>query len=47
MEQIKNSLFLISSLFFSIAFLAIGYGMMITFIGVYLKQMGASNLSID
>lgn len=46
MEQIKNSLFLISSLFFSIAFLAIGYGMMITFIGVYLKQMGASNLSI-
>lgn len=29
----------ISSLFFSITFLAIGYGMVLTFIGVYLKKM--------
>jgi MFS family permease len=46
MENIKNSLIPISSLFFSITFLAIGYGMMITFIGVFLKENGSSNLAI-
>lgn len=46
MGQIKNSLLAISSLFFAITFLAIGYGMIITYIGLYLQQMGYSNLSI-
>ena len=33
----------ISSLFFAIAFLAVGYGMILTFVGVYLKELGVSN----
>ena len=36
----------ISSLFLSITFLAIGYGIIITYIGVYLKQTGVSSFSI-
>lgn len=36
----------ISSLFFAIAFLAIGYGMMITFVGVYLKESGYGDVAI-
>ncbi|MDX1392084.1 MAG: MFS transporter, partial [Rheinheimera sp.] len=36
----------ISSLFISIAFLATGYGLLMTYIGVYLKQAGLSELSI-
>ncbi|WP_127471631.1 MFS transporter [Thiomicrorhabdus aquaedulcis] len=36
----------ILSLFVSIAFLATGYGMLMTFIGVYLKQAGLSEMSI-
>lgn len=36
----------ISSLFFSITFLAIGYGMVLTFIGVYLKKNGINDISI-
>lgn len=32
--------------FLSITFLAIGYGIMITYIGVYLKQTGVSSFSI-
>lgn len=46
MNHIKKSIIPISSLFFSIGFLAIGYGMIITFIGLYLKQTGSSNLAI-
>ncbi|MFA7084076.1 MAG: MFS transporter [Arcobacteraceae bacterium] len=46
MRNIKNSVLPISSLFLAIAFLAIGYGMIITYIGVYLKQTGSSNFSI-
>jgi MFS family permease len=46
MGQIKNSLLPILSLFIAIAFLAIGYGMIITYIGIYLKQMGSSTLMI-
>ena len=33
----------ITSLFFAIAFLAIGYGMILTFIGVYLKNLNIDN----
>jgi MFS family permease len=36
----------ISSLFVAIAFLAIGYGMILTFVGVYLKEMEISNTLI-
>ncbi|WP_419769252.1 MAG: MFS transporter [Candidatus Marinarcus sp.] len=46
MNLIKNSIISISSLFFAITFLAIGYGMMITFIGIFLKENGSSNLVI-
>lgn len=44
--QVKTILFPISSLFFAIAFLAIGYGMILTFIGIYLKELGISNTII-
>ncbi|MCK9474128.1 MFS transporter [Sulfurimonas sp.] len=46
--QTKNtfSIVPISSLFIAIGFLAIGYGMILTFIGVYLKEMGSSNITI-
>ena len=46
MNSVKNSLIPISSLFFAITFLAIGYGMMITFIGIYLKEYGSSDFVI-
>lgn len=42
----KNILLPISSLFFAIAFLAVGYGMILTFVGVYLKELGVSNTII-
>ena len=42
----KFSILPISSLFFAIGFLAIGYGMILTFIGVYLKEAGSSNIAI-
>lgn len=41
--SLKKIIFPISSMFFAIAFLAIGYGMILTFIGVYLKEMGISS----
>ena len=47
MKNLKTYILPISSLFLSITFLAIGYGIMITYIGVYLKQAGASSFSID
>lgn len=43
---LRKILFPISSLFFSIAFLAIGYGMILTFVGVYLKELQVSNTVI-
>ena len=46
MKNLKTYILPISSLFLSIKFLAIGYGIMITYIGVYLKQTGASSFSI-
>ncbi|MDX4062553.1 MFS transporter [Aliarcobacter skirrowii] len=46
MKNLKTYILPISSLFLSITFLAIGYGIMITYIGVYLKQAGASSFSI-
>ena len=46
MEKLKSYILPISSLFLSITFLAIGYGIMITYIGVYLKQAGVSSFSI-
>ncbi|BBP43716.1 MFS transporter [Thiosulfativibrio zosterae] len=39
----KRALLPISSLFFSIALLATGYGLLMTFIGVFLKQEGLSS----
>lgn len=39
---LKRALLPISSLFFSIALLATGYGLLMTFIGVFLKQEGLS-----
>ncbi|MDY0117715.1 MAG: MFS transporter [Sulfurimonadaceae bacterium] len=42
----KFSVLPISSLFFAIAFLAIGYGLTITFIGVHLKEQGTSEIAI-
>lgn len=36
----------ISPLFLAISFLALGYGMILTFVGVYLKELGVSNTSI-
>lgn len=46
MKKIRSYILPISSLFLSITFLAIGYGIMITYIGVYLKQTGVSSFSI-
>lgn len=46
MKNLKTYILPISSLFLSITFLAIGYGIMITYIGVYLKQTGVSSFSI-
>lgn len=43
---LRNIILPISSLFFTIGFLAIGYGMILTYVGVYLKSMGVSNLMI-
>lgn len=40
--SLKKVVFPISSMFFAIAFLAVGYGMILTFIGVYLKDMNIS-----
>ena len=37
--SMKKTIFPISSLFFAIGFLAVGYGMILTFIGVYLKDL--------
>ena len=42
----KFSLSPISSLFFAIAFLAIGYGMILTYVGVYLKELGLNDAII-
>lgn len=44
--QDKFTLIPISSLFFAIAFLAIGYGMILTYVGVYLKNMGLNDAVI-
>ena len=46
MKNLKTYILPISSLFLSITFLAIGYGIMITYIGVYLRQAGVSSFSI-
>ena len=46
MKKLRSYILPISSLFLSITFLAIGYGIMITYIGVYLKQAGVSSFSI-
>ena len=46
MEKLRSYILPISSLFLSITFLAISYGIMITYIGVYLKQTGVSSFSI-
>ena len=43
MIQTRSSLLTVSSLFFAIGFLAIGYGMILTFVGVYLKEIEVSN----
>lgn len=40
---LKTIVFPISSLFIAIAFLAVGYGMILTFVGVYLKELQISN----
>lgn len=42
----KFSLSPVSSLFFAIAFLAIGYGMILTYVGVYLKDLGLNEAVI-
>ncbi|PNV83200.1 MAG: MFS transporter [Sulfurimonas sp.] len=42
----RFSILPISSLFFAIGFLAVGYGMILTFIGVHLKETGSSNIAI-
>ena len=42
----KFSLSPVSSLFFAIAFLAIGYGMILTFMGIYLKELGLNDAII-
>ncbi len=43
---ITNAIFSISSLLLAIGFLAIGYGMLMTYIGIYLKQSGSSDVVI-
>ena len=42
----KFSIMPISSLFFAITFLAIGYGMILTFIGIYLKEQNIDDFTI-
>jgi MFS family permease len=42
----KLSLNPVSSLFFAIAFLAVGYGMTLTYVGVYLKELGINEAII-
>lgn len=42
MIQPRSSLVTVSSLFFAIGFLAIGYGMILTFVGIYLKEIAVS-----
>jgi len=42
----KFSILPISTLFFAISFLAIGYGMILTFVGVHLKETGSSDAAI-
>ena len=42
----RQALLPISSLFVSIAFLATGYGMLMTYIGLYLKQAGLAEMAI-
>ena len=42
----RQALLPISSLFISIAFLATGYGMLMTYIGLYLKQAGPAEMAI-
>lgn len=42
----RNTLIPISTLFFAIAALAVGYGLLMTFVGVYLKQAGLSELTV-
>lgn len=42
----KFSLSPISSLFFAVAFLATGYGMILTYVGVYLKDLGLNDAVI-
>ncbi|MCK9336600.1 MAG: MFS transporter [Arcobacteraceae bacterium] len=46
LSNTKTLIIPISSLFFAIAFLAIGYGMILTFVGVYLKDSGTSDFII-
>lgn len=46
MNTNKSVFLAISSLFFSIGFLAIGYGMIMTFIGIFLKENGTSDVAI-
>jgi len=46
MHANKSVFLAISSLFISIGFLAIGYGMIMTFIGVFLKENGTSDIII-
>lgn len=46
MQPTKSVFLAISSLFFSIGFLAIGYGMIMTFVGVFLKEHGSSDMVI-
>jgi hypothetical protein len=42
----KRALLPISSLFFSISLLATGYGLLMTFIGIFLKQEGLNEGAI-
>ena len=42
----RQALLPIASLFISIAFLATGYGMLMTYIGLYLKQAGLAEMAI-
>lgn len=42
----QNPIFAISSLFIAIGFLAIGYGMLMTYIGIYLKENGSTDFAI-
>jgi len=42
----KRALLPISSLFFSISLLATGYGLLMTFIGIFLKQEGLNEAGV-